>query len=69
MHASTFLPSSEKRRIDPGPGILVLDHLSRFVEVVDRSLYEEHEASARERMISRDEEDWPIVTSRQCAKV
>ncbi len=54
---------SEKRRIDPGPGILLLDQLARLVEVVDRSLYEEYEASARERMISRDEDDWPIVAT------
>lgn len=59
-----YIPSiSEKRRIDPGPGIQVLDHLSRLIEIVDRSLYEEYEASARERMIFRDEEDWPIVAS------
>ncbi len=62
--ARRYIPSiSEKRRIDPGPGILVLNHLSRLVEVVDRTLYEEFEASARERMISRDEEDWPIVAT------
>lgn len=62
--ARKYIPSlSEKRRIDPGPGIQVLDHLSRLVEVVDRSLYEEYEISARERMISRDEEDWPIVAT------
>jgi predicted nucleic acid-binding protein len=62
--ARKYIPSiSEERRIDPGPGILVLDHLSRLVEVVDRGLYEEHEKSARERMISRDEEDWPIVAT------
>jgi len=62
--ARKYIPSiSEKRRIDPGPGIRVFDHLSRLVEVVDRSLYEEYEASARERMISRDEEDWPIVAA------
>lgn len=60
--ARKYIPFiSEKRRIDPGSGVLVLDHLSRLVEVVDRSLYEEYETSARERMISRDEEDWPIV--------
>jgi predicted nucleic acid-binding protein len=41
----------------------VLNHLSRLVEVVDNSLYEEYEASARERMISRDENDWPIVAT------
>ncbi len=62
--ARKYIPAiSEKRRIDPGPGILVLDHLSRLVEVVDRGLYEEHETSARERMISRDEQDWPIVAT------
>ncbi len=62
--ARRYIPSiSEKRRIDSGPGILVLDHLSRLVEVVDRALYAECEASARERMISRDEEDWPIVAT------
>ncbi len=62
--ARKYIPSlSGKRRIDPGPGIRVLDHLSRLVEVVDRSLYEEYEASARERMISRDEDDWPIVAT------
>lgn len=62
--ARKYIPSiSEKRRIDPEPGILVLDQLSRLVEVVDRSLYEEYETSARERMISRDEEDWPIIAS------
>lgn len=62
--ATRYIPSiSEKRRIDPGPGILVLEHLSRLVEVVDRSLYEEYEAAARERMISRDEDDWPIVAA------
>ncbi|MDQ2843626.1 MAG: PIN domain-containing protein [Acidobacteriota bacterium] len=62
--ARKYIPFiSEKRRIDPGPGILVLGHLSRLVEVVDRSLYEEYEASARERMISRDEDDWPIVAT------
>jgi predicted nucleic acid-binding protein len=62
--ARKYIPSiAEKRRIDPAPGILVLDHLSRLVEVVDRSLYEEYETSARERMISRDEDDWPIVAT------
>lgn len=62
--ARKYIPYiSKKRRIDPGPGILALDHLSRLVEAVDRSLYEEYEASARERMISRDEEDWPIVAT------
>jgi hypothetical protein len=55
VDARKYIPSvSAKRRIDPAPGLAVLDHLSRLVEIVNRSLYEEHESSARERMISRD---------------
>jgi predicted nucleic acid-binding protein len=64
MDARRYIPSiSAKRNIDPAPGILVLDHLSRLVEIVDRSLYEEYESPARERMISRDVDDWPIVAT------
>jgi predicted nucleic acid-binding protein len=62
--ARKYIPSvAAKRRIDPAPGILVLNHLSRLIEIVDRSLYEEYESSARERMISRDVDDWPIVAT------
>jgi predicted nucleic acid-binding protein len=62
--ARKYIPSvSAKRQIDPAPGIAVLDHLSRLVEILDRSLYEDYESSARERMISRDEDDWPIVAA------
>jgi predicted nucleic acid-binding protein len=62
--ARRYIPSiSAKRKIYPAPGILVLDHLSRLVEIVDRSLYQEYESSARERMISRDVDDWPIVAT------
>lgn len=62
--ARKYIPSvSAKRRIDPVPGLAVLDHLSHLVEIVDRSLYEDYESSARERMISRDEDDWPIVAA------
>ena len=34
-----------------------------LVEIVDRSLYEEHELRARERMRSRDIADWPIAAT------
>jgi PIN domain len=37
--------------------------LAHLIEVVDESLYEEHEAFARERMLSRDVRDWPIVAT------
>jgi len=52
-----------KRQIEPAPGILVLNHLSRIVQVVDNELYEEYESSARDRMVSRDVDDWPIVAT------
>ena len=48
------------RQLDPAPGLLVLQQLARLVEIVDQSLYEEYESSARERMLSRDIRDWPI---------
>ena len=59
-----YIPSvAAQRGIDAAPGIAILDQLSRIVEVVDRSLYEEYESSARERMLSRDVDDWPIVAA------
>lgn len=62
--ARKYIPSvAAQRGIDAVPGIAVLDQLSRIVEVVDRSLYEEYESSARERMLSRDVDDWPIVAA------
>jgi predicted nucleic acid-binding protein len=51
------------RQLDPSPGLLVLNQLVRLIEIVDQSLYEEHEAFARERMLSRDVRDWPIVAT------
>ena len=62
--ARKYIPAiSAKRLIDPAPGILLLDQLSRFVDVVDRSLYAEYGSSARKRMISRDIDDWPIAAN------
>ena len=54
---------SERRRIDPRPGLLLLDSLSRLIEMLDSSLYEEHDGAARERIAFRDEEDWLIVAA------
>jgi predicted nucleic acid-binding protein len=51
------------RQFDPAAGLLVLDQLARLVEIVEHSIYEEYEYSARERMLSRDVEDWPIVAT------
>ena len=50
------------RKLDPSSGQLVLNHLMRIVQIVDRSLYEEYEV-ARERMRRRDLADWPIAAT------
>ncbi len=48
VDARKYIPIiSAKRGIDPAPGIVVLDHLSRLIEIVDRTLYEEYESRAR----------------------
>jgi predicted nucleic acid-binding protein len=41
----------------------VLDQVANIVEVVDRSLYEEREEMARNRIKIRDPADWPIVAT------
>ena len=44
----------------------VLDQVSDVVQSVDRSLYEEYEKVARERVLPRDPDDWPIVSVALC---
>ena len=62
--AREYVPSVAKRRqIDVTAALAVLDQLEKIVEVVDRSLYETHESVAKNRMASRDIEDWPIVAA------
>lgn len=39
---------SATRQLDPSRGLLVLNQLAHLIEIVDQSLYEEHEAFARE---------------------
>jgi predicted nucleic acid-binding protein len=59
-----YLPVvAASRKLDPAAGLLVLDQLARLVEIVDQSLYEEYEFSARERMLSRDVTDRPIAAT------
>lgn len=54
---------AERRRLDVSVALSVLAQLEKIVEVVDRSLYEAHESVARNRMASRDIEDWPIMAA------
>jgi len=61
--ARKYIPEiAKRRRIDPVLGLSVLDQVSDIVQSVDRSLYEEHEKVARERVLPRDPDDWPIVS-------
>ena len=52
---------SELRQVDPSLGLSVIDQMAGLVEQVDRSLYEQHEPIARERIERRDPDDWPVV--------
>jgi len=62
--ARKYIPDLAARRdADAAVGLLVLDQLERIVQVVDCSLYEMHEESAKNRMLSRDIADWPIVAT------
>jgi predicted nucleic acid-binding protein len=60
--AVTYIPRIAKHReLDPESRVSFLREIGRIVEQVDRSLYEQHEPSARERIALRDPDDWPIV--------
>jgi predicted nucleic acid-binding protein len=52
-----------KRGIDAAAGLTVLDALTAIVECVEVETYAPFEPIARQRLRSRDEEDWPIVAA------
>lgn len=39
----------------------MLRQIGGIVELVERTLYEEHEPPARDRIAPRDPDDWPVV--------
>jgi predicted nucleic acid-binding protein len=49
-----------KRKLDPSLPFLVLDHVSKLILSVERSLYAEREEDARAR-IRHDPDDWPVI--------
>lgn len=62
--AEKYIPIvSKDRGFDVDLALSVLNQVGRMVERVDRSLYEEHESTARERIGLRDPEDWPVVAT------
>ena len=52
---------SQRRSLDVDLALSVLGQIGDIVERVDRSLYEEYEKNARERVDLRDPDDWPVV--------
>jgi predicted nucleic acid-binding protein len=62
--AQRYIPEFAKQRgFDADLGLAVLDQIGRIVEQVDRSLYEEYQNAARERIALRDPDDWPVVAT------
>ena len=62
--ARRYIPDiASRRHFDAAVGFAVLDQITRIVEAVDRSLYEEYEQIARARISSRDPGDWPVVAA------
>jgi len=62
--AEAHLPAIASRRgADTARGFRYLARLAELVETIDSSLYEAHEATARQRMASRDLADWPIAAT------
>ena len=60
--AERYIPIvSEDRGFNADLALSVLGELGRVVERVNRSLYEEYESSARERIELPDPDDWPVI--------
>jgi predicted nucleic acid-binding protein len=50
-----------KRGLDAGLGLSLLAQVTLLVQPVERALYQHCELQARQRLGSRDPEDWPVV--------
>jgi predicted nucleic acid-binding protein len=62
--AEKYVPIVSKQRgLDADLGLSVLHQVSGIVDRVDRSLYEDHEPMARQRIGSRDLDDWPVIAT------
>jgi predicted nucleic acid-binding protein len=62
--ARRYIPViSNERGLDVDLGLSVLEQIGSIVEEVDRSLYEEYQSAARERIAPRDPDDWPVVAT------
>jgi len=60
--ARQYIPRLFGSRGDnPDTALTVLDQIELLVQPVDEALYRDFGHLARERMIARDVEDWPVV--------
>lgn len=60
--ARRYIPDlSGRRGLDSDLGLSVLEEISRVVQPVDQSLYEDFRKVATERVQPRDPDDWPVV--------
>jgi len=64
QEAQEYIPDvAKRRRLDASVAMSVLDEVSRIVVLVDKSLYENFEKLARERIGHRDPYDWPVIAT------
>jgi predicted nucleic acid-binding protein len=56
-------PVLERRKIRFAPAMVVLDSLRPLVKTVALERYALFEQGARQRLIRRDEDDWPILAT------
>jgi predicted nucleic acid-binding protein len=64
LQAEEHLPTLVIRHAgDPGNALALLRALGLLAEVIGREIYGEFEAEARERIVRRDPEDWPILAA------
>jgi predicted nucleic acid-binding protein len=62
--AETYIPElAKKRRLDLELAREILAKIEGIVQPVERSLYEDYESVARERIGRRDPHDWPVVAA------
>ena len=62
--AAKYLPPLLISRQIPDTDLpAAIQFVQQFVEIVDREMYGFFEEEARERLLGRDEEDWPVLAS------
>lgn len=62
--ARKYLPALlEKRGVQSGPAMAVLDSLESVVQPIDFELYEGMQQQALQRIAARDADDWPVLAA------